>query len=123
MAGQDLALMDSLIRIQKHNASHFEDRRSHFESAWKHLHPHLQVFNPCKCVHKVLLLINSRGYEHLGSCTSQFNLCSLVCVMIRVVGTPKHPCGGFSAVDGQLVVLDASHVGGELREMFNCTVG
>ena len=46
------------------------------------------------------------GDEHLGSRWSQSNLSSLVCVMIKVVGTPKYPCGQFSAVDGQLVFLD-----------------
>lgn len=62
--------------------------------------------NRLGCVHKVLLLINRRRWASGFPRWSQSNLSSLVCVMIKVVGTPKYPCGQFSAVDGQLVFLD-----------------
>lgn len=62
--------------------------------------------NRLGCVHKVLLLINRRRWASGFPRWSQSNLSSLVCVMIKVVGTPKYPCDQFSAVDGQLVFLD-----------------
>lgn len=69
------------------------------------------VFNQLRCVLKVLLLINRRD-EHLGSCGRQSNLHGLVCVTMKAVGTPKYPCGQFSAVGGQLFLLGLVQEGG-----------
>lgn len=88
-------------------AAYFETGRASFRLAGNVLlWPRgFDVFNKLHCVHKVLSLI-TRGDEHMGSCGSQSNLHSLICVMIKAFGTPKYPHGQSSAVDGQLVFLD-----------------